>query len=247
MVTMTRSAYRHGRSLAAALLVAAGLGLGVSSIAQAAPASYIDFELRPQGGSARISYQGGSTPLVGNNLGVADLKGFSTPVNDGVTLNLVQGELSFATGNFKGTSQNGTTWQFAPGGSLTITGAVPSLGITDPKTTLLTGSFLGPDTPPFVQGYTNLDLKTQGGAFFNVVNPALAAYFGLPTGGAASTGVLTTTFAAAATPPSGFSSNGFSSGDVTASAVPEPGALAIFGVLATAGVAYLHRQRARTA
>jgi hypothetical protein len=82
------------------------------------------------------------------------------------------------------------------------------------------------------------------------VNPALAAYFGLPTGGAMSTGVLTTIFAAAGSPPSGFTSNGFSSGDVTSSpslaAVPEPGALAVFGILATGGIAYLHRRRTAT-
>jgi hypothetical protein len=83
----------------------------------------------------------------------------------------------------------------------------------------------------------------QSGAFFNVVNDKLGAYFGLPVGGTAYAGLLTTQFASDASPGATFSSSGFSGGQVTTTPVPEPAALAAFGLVLGGGLAWLRRRR----
>ena len=69
-----------------------------------------------------------------------------------------------------------------------------SLGIKTVKP-LLTGTF-SQDT--FVRSLGTGDLKLQGGAFINSVDPSLAAYFGLPSGGTMYLGGLSTLFSAPA-------------------------------------------------
>jgi hypothetical protein len=248
------------------LALAAGLGLAVAvaagpGAAGARAAGYISFDLDPQGGSGRVSYspQQAGGALVGSNLGVLDVKGVGTPLHDGTSITISQGALNFSTGMFSGTSPvvSPTTvgpvspasaalnqWDFAAGGSMAITGGIAALGIA-PGTPLLTGSFTG---TTFVRPLPGSDLKVQGGALINVVNPVLAAYLGLPVGGSVQyVGGLSTLFAASSTAPGAFSSNGYSDGQVTTTPVPEPGALAVFTLAVGGGLALLRRRSARRA
>jgi hypothetical protein len=233
MVTTTSSAIRLRRT--AALAVVLGFW------ATAATADQITFTLSPQAGDGRITFAGGSTPLTGTSLGVSNVTGLGTPTHGGGALSLDTGQLTFNTGNFTGASLGGKEWDFASGGNLLVTGGIASLGIA-PGSALLTGTF---SNGTAVRSLDPTDLKVQGSAFFSVVNPTLAAYFGLPTGGSILNGGLSTMFAAAGTAPAGFSSSGFSSGTVTTEPVPEPGMLVVFGVLAAGGVAITQRRRSR--
>src|SRR5262249_22991554 len=90
----------------------------------------------------------------------------------------------------------------------------------------------------------NKDLKMQGGAFVNVVNDKLASYFGLPSGGFPYKGGLSTFFSAPGDPPGTFSSQGFTSGSLTTSPVPDPAPSAAFPLLPGCGIVWLRRRSA---
>jgi hypothetical protein len=201
----------------------------------------LTFTLTPQSGSSRIVYAGGSGPLQGNILGTTSVTGLDTPNHTGKSFELDAGtgSLSFQTGPSAGISQGGTEWNFGTGGAIELDGGIQSLGIPA-GTKLLTGSFTN---PTFVKDLGAGDLKVQGGAFFNVVNPTLAAYFGLPTGGTMYLGGLSTLFSAGTTIGGAFSSESLTSGSVTTQPVPEPGALVVFASLASSGIAYVYRRR----
>lgn len=237
MVTTTGSTSRIRAFRALAALAAVGVGLASSRVAEAG--ANLTFTLAPQSGNGRISYAGGQSALTGDGLGVASVNGLSTPSHAGGALAIDAGALKFATGNPSQTNAATKAWDFGPGGKLELDGGIAALGIK-PGTALLTGSFTQ-DT--FVRSIGTGDLKLQGGAFFNVVNPTLAAYFGLPTGGTAYLGGLGTLFSAPTNAAGGFSSLDLTSGSVTTSPVPEPGTLAIFAALTTGGLALAHRRR----
>ena len=235
MVTRTNSAGRV--RLAAALVGALVFGAGAKT-----EGSDLSVTLSPQSGEGLIKYAGGSSALDGEKIGVDSVTGLNTPNNGPSTkLPVVHGSLSFNTGAFLGGDASGTQWDFAGGGHVTVEGTIPSLGINTEKV-LLTGAF---SDPSFVKSLNNGGgLKVQGGAFFSVVDPTLAAYFGLPTGGVLYSGGLSTLFKAEGTSPNAFSSNGFTGGTLTVSPVPEPGMLVVFGSLAVGGAAWVRRRRA---
>ena len=234
MVTMTGTAsrFRFAAALAAAL--------GVHRGGRAADASDLSATLSPQDGNGNISYAGGSGDLVGKNLGVESITGLSTPLHGpSTTLKVVNGMLGFNTGAFTGGDASGAQWNFASGGNLSLQGTIPSIGINT-DSVLLTGSFSDPTTVRSLNG----SLKVQGGAFFSIVNPTLASYFGLPTGVVLYSGGLSTLFRADGTSPSAFTSNGFTGGTLTVAPVPEPGTLVVFGALAAFGFVRLRRKAA---
>jgi len=222
-------------------MLALTLGLAASGRVDASP--NLTFTLTPQSGDGRISYAGGTAPVVGDDLRVASVKGLGTPDNGDVVLPLDAGTLTFKTGDLSGTAAAGSERNFAPGGHLELVGGIASLGIK-PGTALVTGSFTK-DT--FIRTMGDGDLKIQGGAFFNVVNPILAAYYGLPTGGAMFLGGLGTLISAPTNAAGGFASAGLTSGSVTTSPVPEPTTLAVFAALAAGGFAYVRRRPRRAA
>jgi hypothetical protein len=222
-------------------------------------AGYISFDLNPQGGTGRISYTAGAAGaagngLVGSNLGLLDVKGVGTPLHNGQSLSVSQGTVNFFTGPFAGTgtitpslssaSSSSTAakeWDFAPGGTLTVTGGIAALGIA-PGTPLLTGRFT--DTTFVSPVLGSPDLKVQAGALMTLVNYPLASYLGLPVGSTVSyVGGISTFFAATGTAPGSFSSDGYTSGYVTTTPVPEPGALAVFTLAVGGGLAWLRRGR----
>jgi hypothetical protein len=219
-------------------LAIAALGLGVAT-GQARASENLTFTLTPQADAGLISYAGGAAPLVGGNLGVSSVTGLTTGLHTGSSLSLDSGTLSFTTGNFSGDPISNEA-DFSSGGKLEIDGGIAALGIA-PGTALMTGSFTG-DT--IVKSVGMRNLKIEGGAFFNVVNPTLAAYFGLPVGGTMYSGALATLFAAPTNSNGSFSDSGLSSGSVTTAPVPEPGTFLVFAALVGSGLVY-RRRRAR--
>lgn len=100
--------------------------------------SYIDFNMdgtHPY--DARISYAGGDKPLIGANISVDTVTGYTS---DGtMTLDpvaITDGRLNFTTGNFTGYSNN--VWTFS-GGTISINGAISDIGISA-DSTLLSGN-----------------------------------------------------------------------------------------------------------
>lgn len=225
---------------AALAILAFGLGLGSRRV-EAAPLpladSYLSFTLNAQPGQGRITFDGGPNPLVGTDLGVLVFKGISTTQNSDEMTKIVGGALNFTTGPFQGGTPDGRHWEFGPGGSLTITGGIPLLGLP-PGTPLLAGTF---DGPVEVVGVGDRGLKVQSGAFFNTINPVLAAHLGLPADGTPYFGALATLFAAEGASPGGFASSGYTSGDVTTAPVPEPASVLVFAVGIIGGLAWRRR------
>lgn len=229
------------RSAALAILAAGTLVLG-SAEGRGAPISlsgpYLSFTLNAQPGLGRIAFDGGASPLVGNGLGVLAFQGVATTRN-GDELTLIEdGSLSFTTGAFQGNARDGREWDFAAGGAITITGGISRLGIPT-GSTLMTGSF---NDQVLVNGVGDGGLMVQAGAFFNAVNPVLAAHLGLPTDGTPYHGGIATLFAADGLSPGAFSSEGYTSGQVTTAPVPEPGATLVFLVAFVGGLGWMRRR-----
>lgn len=220
--------------------------VGTSLSAQAAP--QLDFNMNathPAGAS--ISYAGGTTPLVGVNIGVDEVVGLSTPLNNNVTLDLsgplVPGEpldlngdavLSFTTGNL--TAVVGSTYFFGGGGSISIVGDVSAIGIPA-GTTLLTGTFTSAQV--VAAGGT---FKVTIATFLDVKDERLAAYYGL-AGAPGWLGQMNLSFNAAGTPPNGFQSSSVLSGDVINTPLPEPTSLALLGMGVMGMMGYAARRR----
>jgi hypothetical protein len=132
------------------------------------------------------------------------------------------GMLDVSSGAFVGTASLGTTTLvgFNPGGGITITGAVPYLGVTSP-TVLLSGTFLGSSA--------TFD-PTSGGSFagalvINYVNPNIFGYGEILSAADAQT-ILNVKLST--TTPNTFNTE-ISASHVTLG-VPEPGSLALLGL-----------------
>ncbi len=227
-----------------ARLTAALLLTLILSVTRRSGAADLSFALTPEEGTGLVSFAGGTgASLDGKDLGVTSVTGLATPLNGpSTTLAIDNGRLDFKSGSFTSGSPDGTEWNFSNGGStLTINGTIPSLGITTP-TVLLSGGFAG---STFVKSDDTNDFKISGSAVFSVVDPTLASFFGLPTGATAYKGLLSTTFLADGSSPAGYSSNGFSDGNLTVAPVPEPGAFLVFAAtFAAAAISIRHRRRA---
>ena len=214
-----------------------------------ASAGPLEFDLTAQSNAGSVSFLGGATPLLGTNLQVASVTGFNSPSNPNAVLPIQQGTLNFATGAFTGTGTTGQEWDFGAGGSVSMTGAIPSLGITDPHTILLSGSFVGtPFVRPVAAGVNTL--AVEGAGFLNLVNPTLASYFGLPIG-TTYNGGLTFLFNGAGAPGSPFHNGDYLSGHLTSAPmnsppVPEPSSVLVIG-LGFAGLALSAHRRGRRA
>lgn len=189
--------------------------LAFSLMISSAQAWVIDFSvgpLHPEGAS--ISYAGGSSPLVGEDIAIIGVTGIGTPLNDGVFFPLTA-ELNFVTGNFL--SSTASTWSF--GG-----GAGSSIEITlEDETVLLTGQFIGADVLAVGTG----TFKIAGATFTDTKNEDLLELFGIT--GSLFAGDLNVGFQAAGTPSSAFASTSVGSGDVENRAVPEPASLLLVG------------------
>jgi hypothetical protein len=131
----------------------------------------------PTAPGGTVSYNGLLGPITGTDIQFQSILGIGTPLNAGVELTCVGCLLNFTTGAVTTEGSPGVApWVAGPGGTISIVGAIPALGIL-PGTTLLTGTFSG--TPLEVIGL-GLQFGLFAGAGDDVKNEDLAAFFGLP-------------------------------------------------------------------
>lgn len=217
------------RIVAAAAFV---VGLSLASSVQAGPVLQptLDFGIvAPSPGS--ISYAGGANPLVGTNIEVDNVVGLNTPLNNNVLAPCVGCALNFTTGNFAGSTS--TTWTFGPGGSISIVGGIPTMGIPA-GTTLLSGTFT--DNP--VVTALGPTFRIAGAVFVDRKHPRLVEFYGLPSGVEYS-GAFNISFEATGLPPGGFASSRVLSGDVVNSPISIPSSLLLIGS-GLIGFVFLH-------
>jgi hypothetical protein len=171
--------------------ILAGLVL-LPSTALAIPS--IVFDTTPGGAGGTLNYDGAGGPAIGTDIVFVEIQGVDTPANTGVTLACVNCSLDFTTG--ANTQEGpGQLWIWDGGGSFTLTGDVPALGLVG--ATLLTGTFTGTANTPGLAG-------TDPNALFVAIgtdtkDPTLAAFYGLTNPFTfANTEIALSTFASAA-------------------------------------------------
>lgn len=183
--------------------------LATASAAQ----SVLSFEIiAPTVGT--IAYNGlPNGPLTGTGIDINLIVSVDTPANDGVGRTCVSCVMNFTTGGFTGSTA--TTWDFAGGGTITITGGVDldndsMIGAGDVPlgTTLLQGSF---DPTPQVLAISG-SFRILGAPFSDTKSPLLTAFFGLPNAGYQ--GAINLSFNDPQTPPNGFTAMELLSGNV---------------------------------
>jgi hypothetical protein len=147
--------------LAAAVLLSA-------SVADAAILKFDD----PVTPGGTVSYDGAGGPAIGDDILLQSIQGLGTPLNDGITLTCDGCLLDFTTG--ANVTEGPALWNFGPGGTITLTGAVPALGLPA-GTLLLSGTFSG--TPNEITSGDGFGLFAAVGT--DVKNETLATFFGL--------------------------------------------------------------------
>jgi hypothetical protein len=82
-------------------------------------------------------------PAIGTNIIFTIITGLETPANSGVTLTCTGCLLNFTTG--ANITEGPVAWDFGPGGTITVTGAVSGPGFPGlpAGTVLLSGTFSG--------------------------------------------------------------------------------------------------------
>jgi hypothetical protein len=149
-------------------LLTLALVLGLPVLAPAAILKFDDPTL--PGGT--VSYDGAGGPAIGDDILIQSIQGLGTPANDGVTLTCSGCLLDFTTG--ANVTEGPVLWNFGAGGTITLTGAVPALGLPA-GTVLLSGVFAG--TPNEIIGSDTFGLFAAVGT--DVKNETLATFFGL--------------------------------------------------------------------
>lgn len=138
----------------------------------AAPVLKFDDPLNPGG---LVSYDGTlGQPIVGTDIQFQTITGIGTPINSGVTLSCLGCLLDFTTGGV--TAEGPSEWVALGGGTLTITGAIPALGLAA-GTTLVSGSFLNAPLNPTVTAAGTSGEFTGFGE--DTKHQTLAEFFGL--------------------------------------------------------------------
>lgn len=205
-------------------VMALGLWLTGLSITPSAMAVSLNFDMfAPTPGL--ISSAGGGAPLVGANIQVDAVVGDSTPANTGVQGICLSCTLNFTTGGL--TSSGSGSWNFGPGGTVTITGGVdlPSAPDIALGSTLLTGTF---------NSATVVDLGFQDfmisfGTFFDTKHADLLTFYGLAPA-TPFEGAFSLTFNSPNPSPTGaFASTSILNGNVVNAVVPLPAAVLLFG------------------
>ena len=126
-------------------------------------------DVNTQGGT--VSYDGMGGPMVGTDIIFDQIKGDGTPLDDGNPHAIIGGLLNFTTG--ANISEGPTQWLFAGGGSFTLIGGIPDLGIAA-GSVLLSGSFTGPNV--VAGGAAFLTVGTIG---IDAKHPRIEEWFGV--------------------------------------------------------------------
>lgn len=136
------------------------------------------FDTVPGGAGGTMTYDGAGGPLIGDNIAFVEIMGVDTPLNSGAVLACTGCLLDFATGaNIQ--EGPGQLWIWDGGGNFTLTGDVPSLGLTG--ATLISGTFTGTANTPGLAGDTSSALFISLGV--DSKDPTLAGFFGLSPDG----------------------------------------------------------------
>ena len=197
-----------------------------AGLAKADTIPVIDFGI--PGGTGSINYTTVGGSLSGTGIGVTSVSGFDTPLDDGGTYG-TSGVLNFTSGALVSYSATGGSfgkgqWIFGGQGSITITGSVAGLGISN--TTLLSGVFNSVVVEKV--GTKTLSIDFMNCTFTGSVNSSLASHFGVLGGN--DDGTVNLSMLASHNTNGTFSSQKVYSGDVVkSSTVPIPGAAWLLG------------------
>jgi hypothetical protein len=211
-------------------------GLALAVLVLAAPAqansiAIIDFNMSgPTPGI--ISWAGGTSPLQGIEIQVDDVFGVGTPLNSGTSVPITNGLLNFTTGNL--TSFDGSVYTFGGGGSIVVGGTADFGGGAMAYPALLSGTFSGATVEAISASVFNVVL----GGFTDDKALDLLNFFGMPTGVPYTGGINLQFYLVDNVGAPGFHSDPVLSGDITNSAVPEPGSMLLLGsgLIGLAGV-----------
>ena len=145
--------------------------LFLPSLALALPS--LIFDTTPGGAGGTLTYDGAGGPAIGTGIVFVDIQGIDTPLNTGTVLSCVGCVLNFTTG--ANVTEGPGLWTWAGGGTFTLTGDVPALGLDDAL--LASGSFdATPNTPGLASGGDSALFIALG---FDVKDSALAGFYGL--------------------------------------------------------------------
>jgi len=146
------------------------------AFAVGAPAmTFIDFKTPGSGPvSGSYTYAGGAATFDATNIELTSISG-RTDANPETTIACTGCLLNFQTGNATNAPGNVNETTFSSGGFFTITG---STGISGGSGVLVQGTFVGGTANNVSNNPTVGVIKTQNLFQINVINPALAAFFG---------------------------------------------------------------------
>lgn len=200
-------------------------GFVLASLALAAPAhaiAIIDFNMAgPTPGM--ISWAGGTSPLQGIEIEVDNVYASGAPLHHGVVVPITGGLLNFTTGNL--TSFDGSVYTFGGGGQIVISGNADFGGGAKNYAALMSGTFTGAT----VEAVSSSVFKVVLGGFTDTKDLDLLNYFGMPTGVPYYGGINLQFYLVNNVGAPGFHSDPVLSGDITNTAVPEPGSMVLLG------------------
>jgi hypothetical protein len=186
-------------------------GLFLSFAGNASATLSLDYSLDSSNPLASITYNSSTGCLSGSDIAVTAITGIGTTQTNPNTLAVTGGQLNFVTGPLTGIT-GGNTWNFSPGGSITVTGSITPL-ITN--ATLLSGAFesLSVTEMPLPQSGL-LTFAIVGGTISGVGTQPVYSYFNIPSVSASASGLNLSFLATSGISINSLNSAGIASGNI---------------------------------